>query len=84
MGRRKVVKNRMDYLLTVVEERHHSVIRGAPTDIRFSVKNTYLRYFDEKQAELRDDDSRTAENQQDCGETFEIAPTLGVKDIGEA
>lgn len=61
----------MDYLLTVVEERSRQVTGmggGKPTDIRFSVKEGYLRFFDEKP-----DGKETAED-------FEIAPTLGVRD----
>lgn len=51
-SRRKVIRNNMDYLLTVIEERHRnadSVIGAAAggLDIRYSVKDCYRKFFTE-------------------------------------
>lgn len=84
-SRRKVIRNNMDYLLTVVEERHRnadSVIGQAAggLDIRYSVKDCYRKFFidEELPSTRRLDDSPSKEDKN--LENFEVAPALGVKD----
>jgi hypothetical protein len=60
--------NYMDYLLTVAEERHKSHLATKVIDIRYSVKESYQKFFGRGKDEPE-------ENQED----FEIAPTLGIK-----
>jgi hypothetical protein len=49
--RKKVMKNNMEYLLTVVEERHRN---AAAVDIRQTIKESYRKYYIEKPAEDED------------------------------
>ncbi len=62
----------MDYLLTVAEERHQSHLVSKATDIRYSVKDSFQRFFT---AANKTREEEPIENRED----FEIAPTLGVK-----
>ena len=66
MRRRKVLKNNMDYLMTMVEERGMLAERG--TDIRYSVKESYRRFF-----------NRADDPPEENKELFEIAPALNVR-----
>lgn len=59
--------NYMDYLLTVAEERHRGHLVSKAIDIRYSVKESYQKFFGKNN------------EPEDCQEDFEIAPTLGIK-----
>ena len=85
-GRRKVIRNNMDYLMTVIEERHRNAdsVYGAAAgglDIRYSVKECYRKLFAEDQ--LRDEEEPNP-NKIENLESFEVAPTLGVKEDQDA
>ena len=68
-SRRMVVRNNMDYLLTVAEDRRNKLTLGGDDLIRLSVKDNYLKFFkfEKKGAPL-----------DISGENFEVCPTLGV------
>lgn len=82
-GRRKVLRNKMDYLMTVIEERHRNAdsvygVAAGGLDIRYSVKECYRKFF------IEEDQYRNEEqpnpNKIENLESFEVSPTLGVKE----
>ena len=78
-GRRKVIRNNIDYLLTAAEERHSRLSNprfnngeGDYIDIRMSVKENYRKFFDQQVH------GGQAKKEAANLESFEICPTLGV------
>ena len=72
----------MDYLMTVIEERHRNAdsvygVAAGGLDIRYSVKECYRKFFVED--EYRND-GQPLNNKIENLESFEVSPTLGVKE----
>jgi hypothetical protein len=81
-GRRKVIRNNMDYLITVIEERHRNAdsvygVAAGGLDIRYSVKECYRKFFVEEQ--FRNEEQPNP-NKIENLESFEVSPTLGIKE----
>jgi hypothetical protein len=86
-GRRKVIRNNMDYLMTVIEERHRNAdsvygVAAGGLDIRYSVKECYRKFFIEEEDQYRNDEKQANPNKIENQESFEVSPTLGVREEG--